>query len=50
MPGQIRPNKKAMKIAYDVLKTSEDQQQGKVKKPSKITLEEWSKETQRTRN
>jgi hypothetical protein len=46
MPGQIRPNKKATKIAYEILKTPKNQQQDKMKKPSQITILEWDKDSQ----
>ena len=46
MPGQIRPNKEAAKIAYKILKTPKNQQQDKVKKPSQTTLLEWDKDSQ----
>jgi len=40
MPGCPRPNKKAMKIAYNVLKIPKDKQQ-KPRKPSQKKLREW---------
>ena len=41
MPGSIRSNKKAMKIAYELLKTPKDRQQKNEKKPSIKRLREW---------
>jgi hypothetical protein len=49
MPGQARPNKKAAKIAYDVLKTPKELRGDGKTKPSQLILEEWSKEVQKSR-
>jgi hypothetical protein len=40
MPGQIRPDKKAMKIFYDIMKTDKDQQQAN-KKPTEKQRRAW---------
>ena len=40
MPGAVRSNKKAMKIAYEVMKTEESLQQSN-KKPPKKLLKAW---------
>jgi len=45
MSGQIRPNKKAMKIAYKILETPKNQQQSCDKGPSKFNLKEWEKDS-----
>lgn len=45
MVGQIRPNKKAMKIAYKVLETPKELQQSNDKGPSKFNLKEWEKDS-----
>lgn len=42
MPGQIRPNAKAAKITYNVLKIPKDQQQHNEKQPSERRQKEWS--------
>jgi hypothetical protein len=48
MPGAIRPNKEAMKIAYEILKTPKEQQQKDHEKPSKKTVEIWAKDSSKT--
>lgn len=40
MPGMIRPNKQAMKIVYNILKTPKDERQ-KRKKTSEKRVREW---------
>lgn len=45
MPGQVRPNKEAMKIAYKILKTPKDLQQVNDKKPSDKRLREWFRDS-----
>lgn len=45
MPGQVRPNKKAMKIAYAILKTPKDKQQDNQKKPSEKLIKEWFRDS-----
>jgi len=42
MPGMIRPNKKAMKIAYRILGTPKDMQQKDEKKAPERLVKEWS--------
>jgi hypothetical protein len=44
MPGAIRPNKKAMKIAYNILKTPKGKRQ-KSEKPSPELIREWLKDS-----
>jgi hypothetical protein len=44
MPGAIRPNKKAMKIAYDILNTPKDRRQ-KNEKPSRRLIREWLRDS-----
>lgn len=41
MPGMIRPNKKAMKIAYAILNTPKYKQQDAQPAPSKKLVREW---------
>ena len=41
MPGAIRPNKRAMKIAYKILKVRKDQQQRNQEEPSPRRKREW---------
>ena len=48
MPGQIRSDKKAMKIAYEILKTPEELQQGKKNKLTDKTINEWRNELMKT--
>jgi hypothetical protein len=45
MPGQVRPNKKAMKIAYLILKTPKDKQQDNQKRPSPQKIKEWFRDS-----
>lgn len=45
MPGQIRPNRKAMKIAYQILKTPKDKQQDNQKKPTPEKIREWFRDS-----
>ena len=45
MPGAIRPNKKAMKIAYNILKTPKDMQQKNDSNPSDKRKLRWCKES-----
>ncbi len=41
MPGSVRPNPKAMKIAYDILKTPKERRQQTQPKPSDKQIKEW---------
>lgn len=41
MPGGIRPNKAAMKIAYDILKTPKDKRQRNEPHPSEKLRKIW---------
>lgn len=41
MPGTIRPNKKCMKIAYNILNVPKDKQQKNQQKPSDKQIREW---------
>lgn len=45
MPGQIRSNLKAAKIAYKIKKTPKDKQQNPDKRPSNKLLREWFKDS-----
>ena len=45
MPGTIRPNKKAMKIAYKILKTPKKQQQDNQERPSPRKIREWFRDS-----
>lgn len=45
MPGMIRVNKEAMKIAYKILKTPKDQQQHTQKRPTDKQIREWFKDS-----
>jgi len=45
MPGQIRPHKKCMKIAYQILKTPKDKQQDNQQKPSEEKIREWFRDS-----
>lgn len=45
MCGQIRPNSKAMKIAYRILKTLKERQQDNQKKPSPEKIREWFRDS-----
>jgi hypothetical protein len=40
MPGAVRPNKAAMKIAYKILKTPNDMRQDKQRRPSPRMIRE----------
>ena len=44
MPQALRPNKKAMKIAYAILKVPKDMQQ-KNEKPSSRHIKEWFRDS-----
>jgi hypothetical protein len=41
MPGQIRPNKKLMKVAYDILKTNDNARQCNEREISEERQREW---------
>lgn len=41
MPGQIRPDKALMKVAYKILKTPKKLQQGNDKEPSEKRIQAW---------
>lgn len=41
MPGQVRPDKKAAQIAYELLNTPKDMQQYNQKPPSAKKIKEW---------
>ena len=45
MPGMIRSNKKAMKIAYAILRTPKDKQQRSQPRPSDKTVREWFRDS-----
>ncbi len=45
MPGQVRTNRKAMKIAYLILQTPKDKQQDNQKKPSAEKIREWFRDS-----
>ena len=45
MPGAPRPNVKAMKLAYKILKTPKDKQQDNQKKPSEKMHKEWFRDS-----
>ena len=45
MPGMIRPNAKATKIAYAILKTPKDAQQKSQPKPAEHLLKEWQRDS-----
>jgi len=45
MPGQIRINKKATKIAYKILKTPKELQQKNEEKPSDRLKQQWFKDS-----
>jgi hypothetical protein len=45
MPGSIRQNPKAMKIAYKIKQTPKDRQQRSDKRPSDKLLREWFKDS-----
>lgn len=41
MPASPRPNKKAMEIAYKILKTPKEQRQVDQKRPPEKTIKAW---------
>jgi|GEM_PF-2767369 hypothetical protein len=45
MPGSIRTNKKAMKIAYQILQTPKEKQQRSQPKPSEKKVREWFRDS-----
>lgn len=45
MPGCPRPNKKASKIAYNILQTPKDKQQYNQKRPSEEKIREWFRDS-----
>lgn len=45
MPGQVRPNKKAMKIAYQLLNTPKDKRQDNQKRPPPEKIREWFRDS-----
>lgn len=45
MCGQIRPNSKAMKIAYKILKTPKDKRQDNQKRPTDEKIREWFRDS-----
>jgi len=45
MPGSIRSNKKAMKIAYAILQTPKEKQQRSQPKPSEKQVREWFRDS-----
>ena len=45
MPAAPRPNKKAMKIAYAILKTPKWQRQDNQPKPSARLIREWYRDS-----
>ena len=45
MAGQIRPNKKCAKIAYDILKTPKDLQQRAEPIPSEKMIRVWFRDS-----
>lgn len=45
MPGAIRPNVKAMKIAYKILKTPKDKRQDTQQRPSSKKIREWFRDS-----
>ena len=45
MPGQIRPNRQAMKIAYRILNTPKDKQQDNQKRPTDAKIREWFRDS-----
>lgn len=42
MPGQIRPNEKLAKVAYEILKTSKDSRQKNTELPTERQRREWA--------
>lgn len=45
MPGTVRPNGKATKIAYAILKTPKDQRQKNTKHPTDERIREWFRDS-----
>lgn len=45
MPGQIRQNKKALKIFNEIMKPAKDQRQDNQKKPSEKMRNEWFRDS-----
>ena len=45
MPVMLRPNKKAMKIAYAILKTPKDLRQNSQKRPSEKMVKAWFRDS-----
>ncbi len=45
MPGQIRVDTKAMKLAYAIMKTPKNQRQNTKQEPSERTKEAWFKDS-----
>lgn len=45
MPGSIRPNTKAMKIAYKILNTPKEKRQDNQQKPSPEKIREWFRDS-----
>lgn len=45
MPGAIRPNRAAMKIAYKLLRTPKDSRQDNQKKPNVKRVREWFRDS-----
>ncbi|HEY5268695.1 MAG TPA: hypothetical protein VII94_06285 [Candidatus Saccharimonadales bacterium] len=45
MPGTIRPNVKAMEIAYEILKTPKYKRQDYAQKPSPEKVREWFRDS-----
>lgn len=46
MPAAPRPDTKASKIAYDILKTPKELRDNNKKGPSKAILEDWKRDPQ----
>lgn len=44
MPGQIRTDKKLMKVFYKIMKVPKNQQQGTRQKPSEKKQEMWDRD------
>jgi membrane-bound lytic murein transglycosylase len=45
MPGQVRPNLKAAKIAYKILKTPKELQQNNQRYPTRKQIREWFRDS-----
>lgn len=45
MPGSIRTNKKAMKIAYAILQTPKEKQQKSQPRPSDKMIQQWTRDS-----